>query len=83
MMSVLFDLARLEVIGNPVPVVEGVAVHQSNGAANFSFSDGGWLAFVAGGAIESVSHPAVGGFPGNGPAYEASARRLGSTPFVP
>ncbi len=54
MMSVPFDLARLEVTGNPVPVVEGVAVHQSNGAANFSFSDGGWLAFVAGGAIESV-----------------------------
>jgi len=54
MMAVPFDLARLEVTGNPVPVVEGVALHQSNGASNFSFSDGGWLAFVAGGAIESL-----------------------------
>ena len=53
-LSVPFDLARLEVTGNPVPVVEGVAMHQSNGASNFSFSDSGWLAFVPGGVVESL-----------------------------
>ena len=52
MMAVPFDLARLEVTGNPVPVVEGVVLHQSNGASNFSFSDRGWLAFIPGGAIQ-------------------------------
>ncbi len=53
-LSVPFDLARLEVTDNPVPVVEGVVMHQSNGASNFSISDSGWLAFVPGGVIKSL-----------------------------
>jgi len=45
--AVPFDLARLEVTGGPVPVVEGV-MRPSTGAVQFSSSDDGTLAFVSG-----------------------------------
>ena len=46
--AVPFDASALEVTGNPVPLVEGVMVKDS-GAANFSISDTGALAYVPGG----------------------------------
>jgi serine/threonine-protein kinase len=46
--AVPFDLDRLEVTGDPVPVLEGVTT-RSTGAANFSIGRDGSLAYVAGG----------------------------------
>jgi len=48
--AVLFDIERLEVTGQPAPVVEGVASNPHYGGAQFSFSDTGALVFVAGSA---------------------------------
>ena len=45
--SVPFDLQRLEVIGQPAPILDGV-VTNPNGGAQFSFSDIGNFAYVAG-----------------------------------
>ena len=45
--AVSFDVASLEVTGNPVPMVEGVNVKVS-GAANFSISDNGRLVYALG-----------------------------------
>jgi serine/threonine-protein kinase len=47
--AVRFDLQRLEVVSDPVPVVEQVMTVGS-GAANFAISRGGTLVFVPGGA---------------------------------
>ena len=47
-----FDASALEVTGNPVPLVEDVGV-KDIGAANFSISDTGSLAYVPGEADES------------------------------
>ena len=46
--AVAFDLSRLEVIGNPVPVLENVTTKASSGAANFSLSQNGSLLYVSG-----------------------------------
>ena len=46
--AVPFDVARLEVTGNPVPVVEGVMM-KTSGAANFGLSSTGSLVYAAGG----------------------------------
>ena len=43
-----FDAASLDVTGNPVPLVEGVVVKNTTGAANFSVSDTGSLAYISG-----------------------------------
>jgi Tol biopolymer transport system component len=56
-MAVAFDLERLEVIGDPTPVVEGVMV-KTNGAANFDLSENGTLVYVAG-STEEVRESAV------------------------
>ena len=48
MMAVPFDLARLEVRGNPVPVVEGVGTFLDWGLAQFSFSSTGSLVYAEG-----------------------------------
>ena len=51
-----FDLQRLEVTDQPVPVLEGVAALPRFGGAQFSFSDGGGLVYVAGrSAAQNVS----------------------------
>ena len=50
--AVGFDVDRLETVGNPVPVVEGVAT-KPQGAANFSVSENGSLIYVPGGATSS------------------------------
>ncbi len=45
--AVPFDLGRLEVTGQPVPVVEDVAVEASDGRAGFAVSDNGTLAYLS------------------------------------
>ena len=46
--AVPFDLQRLEVTGQPAPILEGVVTTPSIGGAQFSFSDTGNLVYVAG-----------------------------------
>jgi eukaryotic-like serine/threonine-protein kinase len=48
--AVAFDVSRLEVIGEPVPIVEGVlrAPTTASGAAHFNFSTNGALVYVPG-----------------------------------
>jgi len=46
--AVPFDLKRLEVTGQPAPVLEGVVTNPANGGAQFSFSETGNLLYVAG-----------------------------------
>ncbi len=48
-----FDLESLEVSGDPVPIIEDVAV-KPTGAADFDISVGGRLVYVVGGAGESA-----------------------------
>jgi len=56
MFAVPFDLKRLEVIGRPAPILEGVVAVPGNGGAQFSFSETGNLAYVAGrGGFQFVS----------------------------
>ena len=47
--AVPFDAGALEVTGNPVPLVEGVAV-KASGAADFSIADNGRLIYALGAA---------------------------------
>ena len=47
--AIAFDVDRLQVQGDPVPVVEGVAM-KFTGAASFSLARDGSLVYVAGGA---------------------------------
>jgi Tol biopolymer transport system component len=47
--AVPFDLKRLEVTGQPTPILEGVVSSPGVGGAQFSFSDTGTLLYVAGG----------------------------------
>ncbi|MDA2929998.1 hypothetical protein MYX84_08650, partial [Acidobacteria bacterium AH-259-O06] len=49
--AVAFDLDRLEVSGEPVPVLENVMT-KITGAANFSFSDDGSLVYIPGSVTE-------------------------------
>ena len=51
--AVAFDVARREITGNPVPVLEGVSVMLS-GAADFSIAGNGSLVYVAGNAISTA-----------------------------
>jgi Tol biopolymer transport system component len=54
--AVPFDLQRLEVTGQPAPILEGVVTSPNNGGAQFSFSETGDLAYVAGrGGGQNVS----------------------------
>jgi serine/threonine-protein kinase len=46
--AVAFDLRRLQAIGSPAPFVEGVSYGLDTGAAQFTFSDTGALAYVPG-----------------------------------
>jgi len=48
LVAVRFDLARLETIGTPVPVVEGAAIDSTSGAGHFSISTRGTLLYVPG-----------------------------------
>ncbi len=50
LLAVPFDLAQLRVTGRPVPILEGVRVDPTSGAAQFSLSGDGTLVYVRGGA---------------------------------
>jgi serine/threonine-protein kinase len=52
-LSVPFDLKRLEVTGSPVTVLENVTMTQSNARAQFSFSRGGDLIYMEGRSEDS------------------------------
>ena len=45
LMAVAFDAERLEVLGSPVPVLEGVS-HKATGAVDFSVADDGSLVYA-------------------------------------
>jgi Tol biopolymer transport system component len=51
LMAVPFDPQRLSATGGAVPVVEGVLQSMSSGAAQYSFSTTGSLAYVPGGVL--------------------------------
>jgi serine/threonine-protein kinase len=53
-----FDLARLSVVGNPVPVVEGVAM-TGLGAANYSIAADGALVYANGSTLGPINHRTV------------------------
>jgi Tol biopolymer transport system component len=54
--AVPFDLQRLEVTGQPAPILAGVVTNPARGGAQFSFSDTGNLVYVAGqGAVPNLS----------------------------
>ena len=50
LVAVPFDLRGLEVTGPPVSILEGISMSPFSGAADFSLSDDGSLAYVPGGA---------------------------------
>jgi dipeptidyl aminopeptidase/acylaminoacyl peptidase len=50
LLAVPFDLERLERTGDPVTVIEGILM-EPGGAAHFTFSDDGSLAYVPGGML--------------------------------
>jgi len=54
LMAVPFDLARLEVSGTAVPVLEGISQNPSSGAARLSFSSLGSLAYLPASFGESI-----------------------------
>ena len=49
--AVPFDSKKLEVTGQPAPVLEDVASSPSHGGAQFSFSDSGTFVYVTGSAL--------------------------------
>jgi serine/threonine-protein kinase len=49
--AVPFDADRLEITGNPAPVVQNVTSTDAEGAAQYSFSDTGLMAYVRGGPL--------------------------------
>jgi serine/threonine-protein kinase len=49
LMAVPFDLERLEISGNPVPVFEGVRSTFGEGTADYSIADDGTLIYASGG----------------------------------
>jgi serine/threonine-protein kinase len=48
--AVPFDLGRLEVMGNEVPVIEGVSTNGIDGTGDYTLSDSGLLVYVTGDA---------------------------------
>jgi Tol biopolymer transport system component len=54
--GVPFDLKRMEVTGQPAPILENVVTNTATGGAQFSFSESGNFVYVAGGnVIQNVS----------------------------
>ena len=49
-----FDAERLEVTGQPAPILEGVVNNSNTGGAQFSFSEAGNLAYVPGRGFATV-----------------------------
>ena len=52
-MAAPFDLARLEVVGQPVTAIKGVVSNADTGGAQFAVSESGTLVYVAGAAISA------------------------------
>ena len=48
-----FDIQKLELTGEPAPVVEGVLTSPNNGSAQFAISESGAMVYVAGSAAAS------------------------------
>ena len=48
--AVPFDPVRLEVLGDPIPLAEGVLMKRNSGAADFSVAADGTLVYIAGAA---------------------------------
>jgi serine/threonine-protein kinase len=66
LLAVPFDLQRLELTGQPVPVVGKVVqaanIHDSGlntGAGQFSISDSGWLVYAVGGVLPDLKNSLV------------------------
>ena len=86
--AVPFDLRRLEVIGPPVPILEGVSASPGDASAQFSFSETGNMVYVAGhGGFQIVSiywmdrqgkFTPLREFPGDyyNPAFSPDGKRL-------
>jgi serine/threonine-protein kinase len=55
LLAVRFDLATLQVISDPMPVVDQVRMSSSTGAANYAVSRSGALAYVPGNSSAPVS----------------------------
>jgi len=53
--AVPFDLARLEVTGGPVPVVEGILRDVNTGVAQFNISNTGSMVYIAGPATTNLA----------------------------
>ncbi len=53
--AVPFDLGRLEVVGQAVPALEGIAANPSVGSAQVSFSSDGTLAYLPGSAVAAAA----------------------------
>jgi Tol biopolymer transport system component len=53
--AVPLDLKRLEVTGQPAPILEGVLANPGNAGVQFSFSETGNLVYVAGRGVQNVS----------------------------
>ena len=51
--AVPFDPKRLEITGQPVPIVEGLTTNTDTGGAQFSVSDSGTLLYIAGTALRA------------------------------
>ena len=58
LMAVSFDLDRLEVTSDPVPMLEGVAL-KGNGAASFAMSQTGSLVYITGTVAETTVRTVV------------------------
>ena len=56
--AVQFDEDRLAIVGNAVPVVEGIRV-EGGGAVQYAIAGDGWLVYVPAGRYERA-HPGVG-----------------------
>ena len=56
--AVAFDLSRLETVGDPVPVQEGVLT-KASGAANFSVAENGSLVYLPAAAAADVGRTLV------------------------
>jgi Tol biopolymer transport system component len=82
--AVAFDLERLQPIGQPVPVLEGVMASQAMSGAQFSVSDTGTLAYLAGGT-PALETPAMSWLDASGKVTPllASGRNWNSPRFSP
>jgi hypothetical protein len=55
--AVPFDLDRLELTGQPVPVLQGVTASATTGGAQFAFSDSGTVAYLPGQGLDTNTVP--------------------------